>query len=73
MQWESSSEITTNATLTLIKFALQKNLSKNVIQILFSGAKTQDIVDLVIHAKSSTDQADFGNRRKKIKLDISKE
>ena len=41
------SDIPKKATFPLIIVALQKNLSRNVVNILFAGAKTQDIVDLV--------------------------
>ena len=62
-------EITYKATFQLIIFALQKNLSNDIVKILFAGAETQDIVDLVIHATSSSGQKDLGNPRKKIRLD----
>ena len=64
-------EITYKATFQLIIFALQKNLSNDIVKILFAGAETQDIVDLVIYAASSSGQhqQDLGNPRKKIRLD----
>ena len=37
------SDIPKKATFPLIIVALQKNLSRNVVNILFAGAKTQDI------------------------------
>ena len=64
-------EITYKATFQLIIFALQKNLSNDIVKILFAGAETQDIVDLVIYAASSSGQhqQDLDNPRKKIRLD----
>ena len=39
-------------TKTPIIFALEKNLNENLIKVLVAGAKTQDIVDLVLYSKS---------------------
>ena len=34
-----------------LKFALEKNMSKNIVDILVSVLKTWDIIDLVIYYK----------------------
>ena len=39
-------------TKTPIIFALEKNLNENLIKVLVAGAKTQDIVDLVLYSTS---------------------
>ena len=56
-------------TKTPIIFALEKNLNENLIKVLVGGAKTQDIVDLVLYSKSVVSTYEDSNPRKKRRLD----
>ena len=61
-------------TKTPLIFALENDLEEHFIKVLIAGAKTQDIVDLVLHSVSCSPTAVISvdreyNPRKKIKLD----
>ena len=60
-------------TKTPIIFALENNLNENFVKVLVGGAKTEDIVDLVLYSRSNSSADTFvdidDNPRKKIRLD----
>ena len=57
-------------TKTSLIFALENNLSKNIVKILFSSATSPEIVDLVLYSRSSKSKTFIdGNESKRLKLD----
>ena len=63
----------TEITKTPIIFALENNLEDHIIQILLNGAKSHDIVDLILYSKLYTPRIKLHNlqfnQNKKIKLE----
>ena len=62
-------------TKTPVIFALENDLEEHFVKILVAGARTQDIVDLVLysglHSPTVTFVDEESNPSKKIKLDLS--